>query len=152
VDEYAVKQAGAARSEQHEDRRMFHRFPVDMSMKYEYLELEITGKAALRDISANGMGLFSNKRLTMHAPVVLRIALSPASESFQFTGEVVWLQRVDYNTYRAGVKFDNPSLIGVWKVLNEYHTKENNPVSATHKSAIKIFVRHLAVILGLLRI
>jgi Tfp pilus assembly protein PilZ len=131
---------------------MFHRFAVDMSMKFDFLELELKGKAALRDISAAGMGLFTNKQLTLHAPVEMRVELPPTSESFHFTGEIVWLQRVGYNTYRAGLKFDNPSLIGVWKVLNEYHTQQNNPVSATHRSVIHRFVRHLAAVVGFLHI
>lgn len=150
MSEYTVKEASAIHNEQHEDRRMFHRFNVDMGMEFQYLELTIEGKAALRDISANGMGLYTNKQLILHAPVALRITLPPSNESFHFTGEIVWLQRLDNRTYRAGVEFDRPTLIGVWKVLNEYHARQNDPVAATRKSPIKTFIGHLTAFVTLL--
>lgn len=102
-----------------------------MSMQFDYLELEAKGKGHIQDISASGLGLVTKRRMTMYAPLEVRINLPLSSEALCITGEVVWVQRVDFSTYRAGIKFDSPSLIGVWRVLNEAHLHAQSPPKET---------------------
>ena len=102
----------------YEDRRMFHRFDAKMPLQFKYLELEIKGKGELQDISAAGIGLLTQRRLNLYAPMAIKVDIPFNKDPFYFTGEVVWVKRVDFHTYRAGIKFNSPCLIGVWKVLN----------------------------------
>ena len=110
----------------YEDRRTFHRFKVKMPLRYHFLEMEIRGKGELFDIGANGIGMVTSRRLNLFAPLALKIKIPFNKEQFYFTGEVVWVKRVDFNTYRAGIRFNSPSLIGVWKVLNGLRLQEES--------------------------
>lgn len=116
--------AEEAAERMYEDRRAFHRFKVNMPLRYHFLELEISGKGALFDIGASGIGLVTNRRLNLFAPLAIKIEIPFNKETFYFTGEVAWVRRVDFNTYRAGIRFNSPSLIGVWKVLNGMRLRE----------------------------
>lgn len=109
----------------YEDRRTFHRFKVKMPLRYHFLELEIRGKGDLLDIGANGIGMLTNRRLNLFAPIAIKVEIPFNKELFYFTGEVVWVKRTDFNSYRAGIRFNSPSLIGVWKVLNGLRLKED---------------------------
>lgn len=101
-----------------EDRRLFMRFDNDFNTRYFCSESEIAGKGQLRDISANGMGLLTNKRLHVYTHMDISVNIPESDQPFITTGEVVWVERIDFDLYRAGVKLDKPELMGVWRVLN----------------------------------
>jgi hypothetical protein len=132
----ALPQTQGAESLPFEDRRMFLRFPVTLPVKFVCRDSDVSGKGSLRDISANGMGVSTKKRLNVYARLEISIDCSTDEKPFYTTGEVVWVERVDFDSYRAGIRLDKPELMGVWRVLNTRNQSAAEAAGKTRKKEI----------------
>lgn len=103
--------------ENFEDRRTFARFPVSLSLKYLDLGSNREGQAQTCDISAKGIGMLSQEKLTPHTSLELWLQMPDKSEPFYTRGEVVWSESASNNEFRAGVNLEKADLMGVSRVL-----------------------------------
>ncbi len=132
-----------------EDRRLFMRFAVEMPMRFFCSEAEMSGKGRMLDISANGMGFVTNRRLSVYSHMDVGVSISNSARPFYTTGEVVWVQRIDFDSYRIGVKLDKPELMGVWRVLNSMSAAvprvENAPRANTMNRCFSLILKFLHI-------
>ena len=101
-----------------EDRRVFMRFSMSLPVKFFCPDPSVSGKGQLRDISASGLGFLTNKRLHVYTRMDINVMIPQSDKPFYSKGEVMWVERIDFDMYRVGIKLDTPELMGVWRVLN----------------------------------
>jgi len=75
--------------------------------------LEHPGRMRAVDISRKGIGLISNRALTVDEDVAVKMDLSPDGESVVVWGKVSWVQRIPGSgNYRLGIRFTEDVLSG----------------------------------------
>ncbi len=84
-----VRSAYASISRGH---RRYCRHRVEITAEYRH-QGEV-GRAVIRDISEDGIGLFGASTLFPSETIELTFSLSPGEEPIQFTGKVVWASKV----------------------------------------------------------
>jgi len=99
------------------DRRAFERIPVRLSLKFLDLQSNKEGSAQTRDISANGLGLFTEEQLPAYAPLEMWLKIPDKTEPLYTKGKVVWSKMDDYNRYRTGICLEKIDLMGLSSVL-----------------------------------
>jgi hypothetical protein len=103
--------------EDSEDKRIFARFPVKLSMRFLDLlaDREVQGQAL--DISAKGVGFVSATELKPLTPLELWLKVPDKGDPLYTRGEVVWSEMVGPNQFRTGVNLESADLMGISRVL-----------------------------------
>ena len=137
-----------------EDRRLFMRFPVSMGMRYFCSESESGGQGDLLDISANGMGIVTKRRLHVYGHMDIGVSVPNSAQPFYTTGEVVWVERVDFDAYRVGIRLDKPELMGVWRVLNgrDMATSRQAPANRSDSVGVPLVSKCISSLLKIFNI
>lgn len=99
-----------------EDKRVFARLPVNLTVKYLDLGSNTEGEAQTQDISAKGMGLATDRPLTPNSSLEMWLRVPDKGEPFYTRGEVVWSTDED-GGYRAGINPERADLMGISRVL-----------------------------------
>ncbi|MGE5197000.1 MAG: PilZ domain-containing protein [Deltaproteobacteria bacterium] len=99
------------------DRRLFERIPVTVPLRYLELNSGREVLAYTRDISANGIGLVTEERLSPEAPLEMWLQIPHRSNSIYAKGKVVWAEEIEPNRYRAGVSLDKTELVAMSQIL-----------------------------------
>jgi hypothetical protein len=55
----------------------------------------------------------------------IQLEVSGQSDPLCTRGEVIWIARVKFNKYRAGVRLEKPELMAISRVLDAVKTKQN---------------------------
>ena len=76
------------------DRRAYERVPVRLSLRYLNLHSNKQGSAQTRDISANGIGLFTEEELPPRTPLQIWLQIPDRGGPVYTKGEVVWSKMV----------------------------------------------------------
>ena len=103
-----------------DDRRMFGRFEVDFSAEIKYPEVpEVMESdfAQCCDVSAGGVGLYSNEALIPGANLELSLAIPDGHSPFRALARVVWSKQVHENRWRSGLKFKKVDFMGTRRIL-----------------------------------
>ena len=100
-----------------QDRRMFERIPAKFSAGYRDLSSRVSDQAQIFDISANGIGMVTNKELPIETNVDVWVDVPQNSEPLHARGEVVWSQEVEPNKYKVGVLLDTIKLMEMSRLL-----------------------------------
>jgi hypothetical protein len=104
-------------NQEFEDKRVFARLPVSLSVKYLDLGSNTEGEALTQDISAKGMGLTMGRPLAPNSSLEMWLRVPDKGEPFYTRGEVVWSQEHDGSSYRAGINLERADLMGISRVL-----------------------------------
>ena len=99
------------------DRRAFERIPVDLPLRFVDMQSNKEGQAQTRDISANGIGLFTDEELPPYTPLEMWLKLPDKTQPLYTKGRVVWSRWDDSKRYRVGVCLDKVDLMGLSSVL-----------------------------------
>jgi c-di-GMP-binding flagellar brake protein YcgR len=101
-----------------EERRVFKRFNVEISVRFLVVEDNTEGAGKIVDISAGGVGLVMTfEKIQMLSHLEMWLELPECKEPFHTSGQVVWLRQVKPGAYRVGVQFDKVDFMGMSKVL-----------------------------------
>lgn len=104
-------------NQEFEDKRVFARLPVNLSVKYLDLGSNTEGEAKTQDISAKGMGLTTDRPLTPNSSLEMWLRVPDKGEPFYTRGEVVWSSQREGDGYRAGINLERADLMGISRVL-----------------------------------
>jgi hypothetical protein len=100
-----------------DDKRVFARFPIQLSMKFLDLLSNKEGQAQGLDISAKGIGFLANEELKPLTPVEMWLRVPDKGDPLYTRGEVVWSEMISPNQYRTGINLERADLMGISRVL-----------------------------------
>jgi Tfp pilus assembly protein PilZ len=100
-----------------EDRRIFERIPVKLPLKYLDLQSNKESLAQTRDISAEGIGLVTDREFLPGAPLEIWLEIPDKGEPLYVKAEVVWSRVIGLNKYRSGISLEKPQLLEISRVL-----------------------------------
>lgn len=103
--------------EESEDKRIFARFPVKLSMRFLDLLANQEVQAEAIDISAKGIGFVASTELKSFTPVELWIKVPDKGDPLYTRGEVVWSEMIGPKKYKTGVNLERADLMGISRVL-----------------------------------
>ena len=99
-------------------RRIFARIPVTLPIRFLASGVDKEGKGQTVDVSANGISLLSEEKLSPRTLLELWLELSDDRSPFYTRGEVVWSDSsADATKYRTGVHLDRAELMGLAPIL-----------------------------------
>jgi len=101
-----------------EDRRVFERINIKLPVKFLEPASGREGSADTIDISANGLGLIVNERLSALTSLEMWLGIPDQHESLYARGEVVWSEPLPgTGEHRVGVRLEKAELMGLARVL-----------------------------------
>lgn len=101
------------------DRRIFARFSTSLPLQYISPEAHLKGLGQAVDISANGIGMLSERGLPLHAPLDVWVDVPDTEFPFHTKGEVAWVHWVWFRRYRIGVVLKKVDLMGISQTLQK---------------------------------
>jgi len=97
------------------ERRMFARLRIKLPLKFSEEGKEEKEEAQTVDISANGIGFISKKRLLPETNLEIQLRWEE-SEPLHLKGRVIWSKELENNQgYRTGVNLEEVNLIKLGK-------------------------------------
>ena len=99
------------------DRRLFERIPVERSLRFLAPRSNKAGLAQTQDISAQGIGLLTEKELLPRTPLEIWLHIPDKGEPLYTRGRVVWSKMVEPNRYKVGIGLEKVDLMGMSRVL-----------------------------------
>ncbi|MCX5714384.1 MAG: PilZ domain-containing protein [Candidatus Omnitrophica bacterium] len=100
-----------------DDRRVFERFPANISLHYLDLDSRSEGEAETQDLSAKGLRLVTKQELKPNAAVELWLHSPGRTEPFYTRGEVTWSEMTGPDTFQAGVNLERIDFMGMSRLL-----------------------------------
>ena len=97
------------------DRRLFQRIPVDFPVRFKTEGQE--GKGFCWDISAAGVGIFSQERLASRERLDLWLQIPDQHDPLNLSGEVIWVKETEPKTWRAGIAFSKIQLMALSRIF-----------------------------------
>jgi hypothetical protein len=95
------------------DKRIFERFPSRFSLRFRDELTNRWGLVEAEDLSAKGIGMFSNKELSPKTPLELWLPIPDKGETYYTRGRVAWSRFVKSNKYRVGINLERTDLLGM---------------------------------------
>ena len=105
--------------EEFRDKRFFERIPADVSVRFHDRYSNAWGLAKTQDLSAQGVGLVTDKKILLNSPLEIWLPMIERGESFYTRGDVVWSQPLGENQYRVGINLREPEFSGISEVIKE---------------------------------
>ncbi len=99
------------------DRRIFARFDVDFSAEIKRSGAQVSNLAQCRNISATGVGLVIDVKLTPDTNLELRMQIPDGDSSFHGLARVVWSKQIQQDKWHCGLKFEKVDLMGIRRFL-----------------------------------
>ena len=100
------------------DRRIFARIPTALSIRFLASGEERECQGQTVDISANGIGLLNEERLSPQTSLEMWLELPNGHGTFYTRGEVVWSHFLaDEAKQRSGIRLEKAELMGLAPVL-----------------------------------
>ena len=101
-----------------EDNRIFERIPVKFPLNFLDSRSGGEGEAEAVDISANGVGFITPKKLSDMTPLEMWLHIPDKHEPFYTRGQVVWSKAMpDEERQRIGVRLEKAELMGLARAL-----------------------------------
>lgn len=100
------------------DRRMFDRFEVDFSTELRYSGTYDSNFAQCCDISAGGIGLYTEEKLNPETKLELWLGIPDGHTPFKGVGRVVWSKQVQENKWRSGMEFETVDFMGLRRIFD----------------------------------
>jgi hypothetical protein len=105
------------------DRRRFERIPLTMPVKFLDVASNQESMGQAHDISAQGIGLFTNQRLPPETHLEMWLEVPTRCNPLHFKGKVVWSEEIAPNHYRVGICLDKPQFLGMALVLEHSYRR-----------------------------
>jgi hypothetical protein len=100
------------------DRRIFARIPISLPIRFLAYGQEKECMAKTVDISANGIGLVCEEKLSPQTSLEMWLELPENRSPFYTRGEVIWSHpSADRAEYRTGVHLEKAELMGLAPIL-----------------------------------
>ena len=99
------------------EKRAFPRFPVSISVTFYIPDLDRTVNTYTKDISAIGIGIVINEELPVGTALDLCLQMPDNGERIIRKAQVVWSNTMGLNSYRVGIKIEEPNLKPIPLVL-----------------------------------
>lgn len=109
------------------DRRMFDRFEVDFSAELKYPEVPEVEKsdfAQCCDVSAGGVGLYTDEALIPGTNLELALAVPDGHLPFRGLARVIWSKQVHENKWRSGLEFRKVDFMGIRRIFETVGKKD----------------------------
>ena len=133
------------------DRRVFTRFCTALPMQYVNNPAHIKGSAQAINISANGIGVLSNRGLPLHTPLDLWVDVPDSPTPFYTRGEVEWVKWVWFGQYRIGIALQRVDFMGISRTIKKINDQpsSNNILPSFNKwERVKLsFIYYRALVL-----
>jgi hypothetical protein len=100
-----------------EDRRIFERLPVKISLKFQDTNSHRAGMAQVENVSAKGLGLVLPEEPKPNTTLELWLQILDRSEPFYTRGKLVWSKGTGKSEFRAGVSLEKIDLMGISHIL-----------------------------------
>lgn len=100
-----------------DDRRMFDRFEVDFSAEIKRPQLEASSFAQCCDISAAGVGLFTDEKLNSKTELELWLGIPNGHPPFRGLARVIWSKQVQEDKWRTGLEFKTVDFMGLRRIF-----------------------------------
>jgi hypothetical protein len=103
-----------------QDNRIFARQDVKFPIRFLDPNTGREGEAETTDISANGLGLVTEKSLAARTPLEIWLDIPDQHEPLYVRGNVIWAEDVGYSgsgQQRVGVRLERAELMGLARVL-----------------------------------
>lgn len=100
-----------------EDKRIFARLPVKLSMRFLDLLANKEVPAQALDISAKGIGFVTATELRPMTPLEMWLKVPDKGDPLYTRGEVVWSEMIGPDQFRTGVNLERADLMGISRVL-----------------------------------
>ncbi len=105
------------------EKRAFPRFPVSIPVDYSDLTSHKTAQGYTQDISAQGLGLVTQDKLSVGTSLDICLRIADNGEEIRRRGTVVWSNMLEPEKYRAGIKLEEPKLKPIPLVLRTVSQK-----------------------------
>jgi len=100
------------------DRRIFARIRKSLPIRILAVGQDEEHKAETVDISAHGIGIESERKLSPQTRLEMWLELPENRGAFYTRGEVVWSQALtDTNKQRVGIRLEKAELMGLAPIL-----------------------------------
>lgn len=107
------------------DKRVFERFSVQLPLRCLNLDSSREFTAQTSDISANGIGLTTEERLSRQSPVEMWLSIPDKGHPLYARAKVIWSSMIEPNKYRAGMRLERANLMGLSRVLRMIDTSQD---------------------------
>jgi len=97
---------------------MFDRFEVDFSADVKQSHAEQSNFAQCYDISAGGLGLLTEGKLTPEANMEIWLGIPDGHPPFRSLARVLWSKQVQENKWRSGLEFEKVDFMGVRRIFD----------------------------------
>jgi hypothetical protein len=96
-----------------QDKRLFQRIPLKITTRFLNTSTNKWNLAHTEDISANGIGIMTDKEISPHTPLEIWLPIPNKGEAYYTKGEVAWSRQLEPNRYHLGVRLDRVDLMGM---------------------------------------
>ena len=103
-----------------DDRRIFARFPISLSVKYLDPMRNEEGNATTMDLSAKGVGIVASSALTPNTALEMWLSVPSQKEPFYSRGEVAWTKLVAPNQYQSGINLEKADFMNTGAILRAH--------------------------------
>ena len=100
-----------------EDRRLFARVATEFPMRFLDSRSGAEGEARSVDISANGIGFITERRLPEKSELEMWLDIPDQHSPFYTRGVVAWSQDLDDNRQRVGMQLEKAEFMGLGRAL-----------------------------------
>lgn len=101
-----------------DERRMFDRFRIDFSAEIKKADGQGTEVAQSHDISASGIGLFTEEKLLPELKLELWLGIPNGHPPFHGSARVIWSKQVQENKWRSGLEFEKVDFMGIRRIFS----------------------------------
>jgi hypothetical protein len=107
---------------QFEDRRTYERFQLKLPLNCSQENSSEQSNFCAHDISAEGMGVISDKELSPGAEVSMSLHLPSSNKALSAQGKVIWSERLE-DGFRVGINLEQSGLMEVSTILRFLRAK-----------------------------
>lgn len=102
---------------QKEDRRVFQRFPTNLSVRVLDSQSNKWALVETKDISAKGIGISTEKEIAPFTALEMWLPIAQTGECYYTKGMVVWSKMLEPEKYRAGINLKKADFMGMSQIL-----------------------------------
>ncbi|MBU2034777.1 MAG: PilZ domain-containing protein [Candidatus Omnitrophota bacterium] len=100
-------------SQNFEDKRVFARFPMELSLRFLEPSATREGLARSVDISSKGLGLVTEEKLVPDTSLEMWLSVPDRPEPLYTRGQVIWSEGSGASGFRCGIKLERADLMSL---------------------------------------
>ena len=123
--------AGAKKESPFKDRRIFARLAAKLPLRYLHMDSCIRREAQSLDISARGIGIYTNERLSENSFLKIWLMMPENDIELPMRGRVAWSRETEPSKYRAGIKLEKTELMEMAVVLRKITARQDIAITGS---------------------